>query len=140
MIYMQKQQLWSNPAEKTKPNLINRGVKQGEPMSPNLSNIALDSLICTFQKNGQGVLLKNGEQQASCAALTFAEGVAILNDSCNGMIENPANIMHAYRLEINVRKTKSFHMVTKRKTYVFNPLNNWLINKGSIEYINPGEI
>ncbi|NXA44332.1 POLR protein, partial [Eudromia elegans] len=56
------------------------GVKQGDPLSPVLFNLALDPLFCSLEKNGVGY--KQGEQLV--IPLAFADDLVLLSDSWEG--------------------------------------------------------
>ncbi|NXA48421.1 POLR protein, partial [Nothocercus julius] len=60
------------------------GVKQGDPLSPVLFNLALDPLLCGLESKGVG--FKYGEQLVT--SLAFADDLALLSDSWEGMQQN----------------------------------------------------
>ncbi|KYO37192.1 hypothetical protein Y1Q_0019893 [Alligator mississippiensis] len=68
----------------TPPISIKSGVKQGNPMSPLLFNIAMDPLIAKLETIGRGVKVGS----ASLATLAFADDLVLLSDSWEGMQHN----------------------------------------------------
>ncbi|NXV09307.1 PO21 protein, partial [Cettia cetti] len=69
---------------KTDPINICAGVKQGDPMSPLLFNLALDPLLCKLEEEGKG--FQHG--RFSVTALAFADDLVLLSDSWDGMSHN----------------------------------------------------
>jgi len=65
---------------KTDPIPIKRGVKQGDPMSPLLFNIAMDTLMCKLNEL-PGVQSPVGHM----SALAYADDIALVNTSKKGM-------------------------------------------------------
>lgn len=68
----------------TGPIEIRIGVKQGDPLSPHLFNLALDPLLYALEADGAGV--KVGP--LTVTTLAFADGLVISSDSDRGMREN----------------------------------------------------
>ncbi|NWR53758.1 PO21 protein, partial [Regulus satrapa] len=60
------------------------GVKQGDPMSPLLFNIALDPLLCKLEAEGCG--FQQGGTKVT--AMAFADDLVLLSDSWEGMKTN----------------------------------------------------
>ncbi|GCB69751.1 hypothetical protein scyTo_0005536 [Scyliorhinus torazame] len=127
---------------KTAEIKIERGVKQGDPLSPILFNIALDPLICSLEEANSGVVMPLGENRVNCSALTFAGDIALLSDSHAGMEKN-LKLLQTFctntRLAINVTQTKGFHFTHKSKIFVYNHHENWKLGKEIIAYIPPGD-
>ncbi|NXT45332.1 PO21 protein, partial [Pelecanoides urinatrix] len=69
---------------KTDPINIRSGVKQGDPMSPLLLNLALDPLLCKLETEGKG--FHHGGFQVT--AMAFADDLVLLSDSWDGMQYN----------------------------------------------------
>ncbi|NXM65118.1 PO21 protein, partial [Illadopsis cleaveri] len=57
------------------------GVKQGDPMSPVLFNLALDPLLCKLETEGKG--FQRGGLKVT--AMTFADDLVPLSDSWESM-------------------------------------------------------
>ncbi|NXH44027.1 PO21 protein, partial [Dicaeum eximium] len=70
--------------EKTGPINICSGVKQGDPMSPLLFNLALDPLLCKLETEGKGF----HHVGFKVPAMAFADDLVLLSDSWEGMCHN----------------------------------------------------
>ncbi|GCB85626.1 hypothetical protein scyTo_0026330 [Scyliorhinus torazame] len=127
---------------KTAEIKIERGVKQGDPLSPILFNRALDPLICSLEEANLGVVMPLGENQVNCSALAFADDIALLSDSHAGMEKN-LKLLRTFctntGLAININKTKGFHFTYKSKTFIYNHRENWKRGNEVIAYIPPGD-
>ncbi|KAG6931535.1 hypothetical protein G0U57_001390, partial [Chelydra serpentina] len=103
----------------TESILIRKGVKQGDPLSPILFNIALDPFLTKLEREGEGFYV----QGSKITSLAFADDVAILSNTYKGMFKN-LEILEDFcnntNLRVNIKKTKGFHILPKHKTYVVN--------------------
>ncbi|GLD64747.1 uncharacterized protein AKAME5_002927600 [Lates japonicus] len=83
------------------------GVKQGDPLSPLLFNLALDPLLYMLEDKGVG--FKVGDQ--SLTALAFADDLVLLSDSWKGMERN-LQILEIFSgltgLKVNLSKCHGF--------------------------------
>ncbi|NXC88006.1 PO21 protein, partial [Cercotrichas coryphoeus] len=70
--------------KKTAPIKILAGVKQGDPMSPILFNLALDPLLCKLEAKGHGFK----HEGFKLTAMAFADDLVLLSDSWEGMCGN----------------------------------------------------
>ncbi|NXR92732.1 PO21 protein, partial [Hypocryptadius cinnamomeus] len=70
--------------ERTDPIYIRFGVKQGDPRSPLLFNLAMDPLLCKLETEGQG--FQHGGLKIT--AMAFADDLVLLSDSWDGMCCN----------------------------------------------------
>lgn len=107
---------------------INRGVKQGDPLSPILFNIALDGLITKLENSGLGGTLGTGDDRIRITSMAFADDLVILTD-------NEANMQPLYNtieatlepmdMELNIQKCKCLSVahVQKRPTTRSTPLD-----------------
>ncbi|GCC27840.1 hypothetical protein chiPu_0006266 [Chiloscyllium punctatum] len=124
----------------TTPITIERGIKQGDPLSPILFNIALDPLVCSLARANSGVSMPPDSRRVNCSTLAFADDIALLSDSHTGMARN-LKLLQAYcdhtGLNINTVKTKGFHFTFKNKTFLYNHFANWKLRDESIAYIPP---
>ncbi|CAM2114007.1 unnamed protein product [Caretta caretta] len=65
----------------TESILIRSGIKQGDPLSPILFNIAMDPLFTKLETEGSGFYVQGN----SITSLAFADDMAILSGSYQGM-------------------------------------------------------
>ncbi|NXX51919.1 PO21 protein, partial [Tricholaema leucomelas] len=63
---------------------IHIGVKQGDPMSPLLFNLALDPLLCKLENSGYGYQ----HCDKNITAMAFADDLVLLSSSWDGMNRN----------------------------------------------------
>ncbi|NXU21496.1 PO21 protein, partial [Pardalotus punctatus] len=68
----------------TDPIQIRVGVKQGDPMSPLLFNLAMDPLLCKLEECGKGF----HQGQSSVTAMAFADDLVLLSDTWENMKQN----------------------------------------------------
>ncbi|NXR05488.1 PO21 protein, partial [Sagittarius serpentarius] len=68
----------------TDPIEIKIGVKQGDPTSPFLFNLAMDPLLCKLEEEGSGY--QHGSERITCMA--FADDLVLLSGSWDGMRAN----------------------------------------------------
>ena len=96
-----------------KHNLINKtGLKQGDPLSPILSNLTLEKVIQSIKMVPSGI--KIGKEQLN--VLAFADDIALIGKKFNRnkkMFVEMENIARNFRLQINQEKTK--YMIVERK-------------------------
>ncbi|GCB83353.1 hypothetical protein scyTo_0023760 [Scyliorhinus torazame] len=100
---------------------IERGVRQGDPLSPILFNITLDPLICTLEEANSGVVMPLEENRVNCSALAFADDIALLSDSHAGMNKNVKRLRSFCTntgLAINTNKT--ILPVRRKPTYTIS--------------------
>ncbi|NWQ98218.1 PO21 protein, partial [Burhinus bistriatus] len=77
--------------ERSDPIGIRIGVKQGDPMSPILFNLAIDPLLCKLEEMGHG--FQHGSK--TITAMAFADDLVLLSDSWDGMKKN-IDILEAF--------------------------------------------
>ncbi|GCC16572.1 hypothetical protein chiPu_0022439 [Chiloscyllium punctatum] len=127
---------------KTDPIEILRGVKQGDALSPILFNIVMDPLITSIEDKRQGIFLGQDGKSFHCATLAFADDIALISESSEGMIGN-LKLIEKFclntGLEVNINKTKGFNFVFKNKTFIYNESANWKFNDSFIQCIEPGQ-
>ena len=122
----------------TRPIPINQGVKQGDPLSPILFNVALDPLFCTLQQRGRGW----SEGGRDVAALGYADDTALISDSRAGM-ETNLEIVESFcrdvELRLNVRKSYIFQIDMSAKSWHVNHSREYVVDGDAIPWISPDE-
>ncbi|KAJ3583331.1 hypothetical protein NHX12_024351 [Muraenolepis orangiensis] len=86
---------------------IKIGVKQGDPLSPLLFNLAIDPLLSKLQEVGEGFDM--GEEKLT--VLAYADDLVLLSSSWSGMNKN-MGVLEAFcnltGLKVNTRKCHGF--------------------------------
>uniref|UniRef100_A0A8C7Y900 Reverse transcriptase domain-containing protein n=1 Tax=Oryzias sinensis TaxID=183150 RepID=A0A8C7Y900_9TELE len=118
----------------TQPIQMKVGVKQGDPMSPLLFNLAMDPLIHKLETAGTG--LKWGD--LSIATLAFADDLVLVSDSEEGMGRS-LGILEKFcqltGLRVQPKKCHGFFM----DKGAVNGCGTWEICGSPIHMIPPGE-
>ncbi|KAK9535952.1 hypothetical protein VZT92_005783 [Zoarces viviparus] len=114
------------------------GVKQGDPMSPLLFNLAMDPLIQTLETEGQGL----GVRGRSITAVAFADDLAILSDSWEGMTLN-ISILETFceltGMKVQPKKCHGFLIASRGKSFQINNCPAWDICGSPIHMAGPSE-
>uniref|UniRef100_A0A8C3F8X6 ribonuclease H n=1 Tax=Chrysemys picta bellii TaxID=8478 RepID=A0A8C3F8X6_CHRPI len=124
--------------ELTSPIAIDVGVKQGDPMSPLLFNLALDPLISTLETAGKGFSF--GAQKVT--ALAFADDLVMLSDSWEGMhtnIQILESFCHLSGLKVQAKKCHGFLLSPTHDSFTVNNCEAWKIGADGLNMIAPGE-
>ena len=106
-IYTQNKILIKLNNKLSKPVEINKGVRQGCPLSPTLFNIYSDDIIAKWLK--QDVTGIKHSKNKQLPTLLFADDQVIIADSEDNVqkaAHKPNQIITEYGLTISVRKTK----------------------------------
>ncbi|MGL4355451.1 MAG: RNA-directed DNA polymerase [Aeromonas popoffii] len=127
------QQLYMNNVTRVKigggntPNIALRvGVKQGDPLSPILFNLALDPLIHKVEQGGNGYCLEG----RSVSSLAFADDLVLVSGSWTGMASHLTALDSFCRvtgLKVNQRKCFGFLIRPFRGSYVINNCPSWVL-------------
>jgi hypothetical protein len=101
---------------------VNRGVRQGDPLSPVLFNSVIDLALRHIDK---GIGVSVGKEKLSC--LAFADDLVLLASTPKSLQTQFNSIELALRkcgLELNVEKSATIRLDVhdKRQKWVFNPL------------------
>ena len=127
----------------TKKILITRGVKQGDPWSPLLFNIAMDALLAEIAKQNNGY--KFGPSPLDrIESLAYADDNALLTGSPEEMNVNLAIVQKFYKvtgMRLNVKKSAAFFIKPKgNKTYIVNQFSTPLrVGDDDVPLIEPDE-
>uniref|UniRef100_A0A8C0TZ11 Reverse transcriptase n=1 Tax=Cyanistes caeruleus TaxID=156563 RepID=A0A8C0TZ11_CYACU len=124
--------------ETSAPINILKGVKQGDPMSPLLFNLALDPLLCKLEKEGQGYKCDG----ANITAMAFADDLVLLSNSWEGMMRN-IKILETFcnitGLKTQGEKCHGFYIKPTKDSYTINDCPPWTVNNTPLNMISPGE-
>lgn len=118
----------------TPPIQIGVGVKQGDPLSPLLFNLALDPLLRLLDVEGCGFVV-GGHKVTSFA---FADDLVLVSDSWLGMARN-LRILEKFSemtgLEVNPAKCHGFMISVSGRRYEVNACDEWLLGGTPIRLI-----
>jgi hypothetical protein len=92
---------------------ISSGVRQGDPLSPTLFCVFINSLIKEINELQLGIKIGNTQ----VAILAFADDIVLIANGeieLNQMLAKTENWCNRYRLEVNTDKTKVVHFRPKR--------------------------
>lgn len=114
------------------------GVKQGDPMSPILFNLAIDPLLATLEEGGEGLAV--GDKKIT--TLAFADDLLMLSDTWGGMSHN-LRILEEFcnltGLKVQPKKCHGFMIETSGRELCINRCKSWHIDGTEIHMIKPGE-
>ena len=116
---------------------VGRGIKQGDPLSPILFNMALDPLICALEENDWG--FRTGGTRIP--ALAFADDLALVSESPSQMAEMLGKLEEFCErsgLGVNPRKCAAFTIRSTGKTW-FTEKNSFQIGADTIRDLSPTE-
>ena len=116
----------------TKKIFIRRGVKQGDPLSPLLFNLALDPLLYTLDHKGHGLSIKGQDGTFhKLTAMAFADDLVLVSGTWDGMAQNLA-ILEAFLgctgLQVNPTKTQGIYIGRQGPRYTINDCPAWEMN------------
>ncbi|KAJ7986736.1 hypothetical protein DPEC_G00331490 [Dallia pectoralis] len=115
------------------------GVKQGDPLSPLLFNLALDPVIATLERTGSGCPLEGGKQVCT---LAFADDLVLLSDSWEGMRQNMVileSFCEVTGLKVQPTKCHGFLAQSRGGVRMVNRCEPWSLGEGMIHMVGPGE-
>lgn len=113
------------------------GVKQGDPLSPLLFNLALDPLLFALDQYGRGVRV-GGE--LSVTSLAYADDLVLLSDSWSGMERNLA-VLDIFSdmcgMKSNPSKTHAFFLQRAGTKMALNNCEPWALGGSVVNMIPP---
>ncbi|KAJ7986764.1 hypothetical protein DPEC_G00331770 [Dallia pectoralis] len=115
------------------------GVKQGDPLSPLLLNLALDPVIAMLERICSGCPLGGGKRGCT---LAFADDLVLLSESWEGMRRNIAILKTFCKvtgLIVQPTKCHGFLAQTRGNVRMVNRCEPWSLGEGRIHMVGPGE-
>lgn len=121
----------------TDPIRFLSGVKQGDPLSPILFNIAVDPLISELDVSDNGFRIG----RSSLSALAFADDLAVIGrswDAVKGSLEIVEAFCSLSGLEIQPKKCHGLFISPGVDSFLVNNCPPWKVGLDSIHLIEPG--
>ncbi|KAK3592171.1 hypothetical protein CHS0354_000078 [Potamilus streckersoni] len=118
---------------------ITRGVKQGDPLSPLLFNIALDPIFCLIEDQNNGFTYQGNIPIGSMA---YADDSSLLTEKAAELQKNLdlfAEFGRDTGLSVNAKKSCAFMITPRNKTFLINYGKQFTINGAKIPWVMPGE-
>ena len=115
-----------------------KGVRQGDPLSPTLFNIYINDLFDELEKSNDNFVTLNNIDKIR--ALMFADDLILISTSKEGL-QNSLDVLNNYvkkwKLEINYKKTKcvTFSKGNQKEKHQFNINNHNLDNVVKYKYL-----
>ena len=120
-IYKGSSQAIRSTAGLTDPLPVNRGIKQGCPLSPLLFNLVLEGVLPQLERTNDGYRFRGG---ATVSSLAYANDLCMIGttkDSINHMLGTTANFLKWAGLQLNPSKCGSLSMINDRKKKYVEP-------------------
>ena len=120
-IYEGSSQAIRSAAGFTDPLPVNRGIKQGCPLSPLLFNLVLEGVLPQLERTDDGYRFRGG---ATVSSLAYADDLCLIGttkDGINHMLGTTANFLKWAGLQLNLSKCASLSMINDRKRKYVEP-------------------
>uniref|UniRef100_A0A3Q0RT10 Reverse transcriptase domain-containing protein n=1 Tax=Amphilophus citrinellus TaxID=61819 RepID=A0A3Q0RT10_AMPCI len=122
----------------SRPIRLRVGVKQGDPLSPFLFNLALDPLLRMLDSTGTGIDVDGHK----ISFLAFADDLVLVSESWERMQRN-LGILEVFSdmtgLRVNPTKSHGFMIGKGRRQYTLNDCDRWLIGGSPIKMVGAQE-
>uniref|UniRef100_A0A3Q0S8N0 Reverse transcriptase domain-containing protein n=1 Tax=Amphilophus citrinellus TaxID=61819 RepID=A0A3Q0S8N0_AMPCI len=122
----------------SRPIQLQVGVKQGDPLSPFLFNLALDPLLRMLESTGMGFNVDG----CKVSFLAFADDLVLVSESWAGMQRN-LDILEVFwdmtGLRVNPTKSHGFMIGKERRRYTLNDCDQWLFGGSPIPMVGAQE-
>ena len=95
---------------------LQRGVKQGDPLSPLLFNTVIDPIICQIENTTKGVDLNDN----NVAVLAFADDLVLIGQDRKEAVKQTkmlAKYLGDLGMELSIAKCATIEVVSKNKTW-----------------------
>jgi hypothetical protein len=121
---------------------MTRGVKQGDPLSPLLFNIAMDPLLEAISAQNNGY--KWDESGLQLEALCYADDNGLLTEDPKDMQENLEVVNEFCRatgMKLNVKKSAGYDIKpSANRSYVINDFHpKWVVDGQKLPLIAPAD-
>ena len=97
------------------PIANNKGVKQGDSLSPTLFNIYINDLGSYVYEGSKNVPVLLGDSRLN--HLLFADDLLLLSETSNGLQNCLNKLGHFWKLDVNLNKTKIMIFSNGRRNY-----------------------
>ena len=97
---------------------LQRGVKQGDPLSPLIFNLCIEPLLAMLQAQTRGICIDNGSK---VSVLGFADDIVLLAKdtvSARKQFQLTFEYLEKLGMKLSIKKCNAFEIFTYRKTFL----------------------